>query len=570
MASGLEQHAAEPERSDLLMNLFEISSLSLVFFFGLLAIAFSLKEEKTGKLLKVREELQRQRIYQISILKEIQDRIGYSLDLQEVIDVITASLRHLFPYSSVSSIVLKEDKLIFKIYLEESINSTYLRQVKSSMLASIRALVGSIPQNFDEQITGAPMSEENPSFLASFFHIPLLVNNKVVGLINISSTKPNLYKEDEMTILYQITAQASNALSRLQNVLETEKGKLTSMIGSLADGVFMLDTKMQVLIINDSAKKFLKLYGKTATNFFDILNAFPNEFNLVEKIQKTVIQKQTIQGKELTIGDNILQTFITPVLNRENGKVVGVSILLQDITLEKNLSKIKEDFTNMMVHELRAPLTAIKDSSELIMEGKLKARERKQLLDIIQNQTKVLLLQVAQVLDAAKIEAGKFTVQKSVGDLTVVINTAVKTFSAQAQRKGIGLCEKLPFLPSVSFDSIYINQVLNNLISNSLKFTPAGGKIEVSGQLTGDFVEISVKDTGIGIAKDKQKDIFSKFYQIQRGGTGLGLYIVKGIIEAHNGSVYLESEEGKGTTISFTLPISSSEQLSQIRYSSLN
>ena len=560
------------------MNLFEISSLSLVFFFGLLAIAFSLKEEKTGKLLKVREELQRQRIYQISILKEIQDRIGYSLDLQEVIDVITASLRHLFPYSSVSSIVLKEDKLIFKIYLEESINSTYLRQVKSSMLASIQALVGSIPQNFDEQITGAPMSEENPSFLASFFHIPLLVNNKVVGLINISSTIPNLYKEDEMTILYQITAQASNALSRLQNVLETEKGKLTSMIGSLTDGVFMLDTKMQVLIINDSAKKFLKLYPTAGSgqvpNFFDILNAFPNEFNLVEKIQKAVIQKQTIQEKELTIGDNILQIFITPVLNREDGKVVGVSILLQDVTLEKNLSKIKEDFTNMMVHELRAPLTAIKDSSELIMEGKLKIDERKQLLDIIRNQTKVLLLQVAQVLDAAKIEAGRFSVQKSAGDLTVVINTAVKTFSAQAQRKGIGLCEKLPFLPSVSFDSIYINQVLNNLISNSLKFTPAGGKIEVSGRLTGDFVEISVKDTGIGIPKDKQKDIFSRFYQVQASehqhGTGLGLYIVKGIIEAHNGSVYLESEEGKGTTITFTLPLNSPQPYFTPNYRTLN
>lgn len=552
------------------MNLVEISSILIVFFFGLLAIALSMIEERTRKAMIEQNKLQKQRIYQISILKEIQDRIGYSLDLQEVIDVITASLRHLFPYSSVSSIVLKEEKLIFKIYLEESINSTYLRQVKSSMLASIRALVGSIPQNFDEQITGAPMSEENLLPLASFFHIPLLVNNKVVGLINISSTKPNLYKEDEMTILYQITAQASNALSRLQNVLETEKGKLTSMIASLADGVFMLDTKMQVLIINDSAKSFLKLYSKSSPNFFDILNAFPNEFNLVEKIQKAVIQKQTIQGKELTIGDNILQTFITPVLNQQDLEVVGVSILLQDVTLEKNLSKIKEDFTNMMVHELRAPLTAIKDSSELIMEGRLKARERKQLLDIIRNQTKVLLLQVAQVLDAAKIEAGRFTVQKSAGDLTAVINTAVKTFSAQAQRKGISLSEKLPFLPSVSFDPIYINQVLNNLISNSLKFTPAGGKIEVSAKIIGNFVEVSVSDTGVGIAKDKQKDIFSKFYQIQRGGTGLGLYIVKGIIEAHNGSVSLESEENKGTAISFTLPLNTNQPYSIPNYRTLN
>lgn len=524
------------------------------------------REWRAKKLISRRQELQRQRTYQISILKEIQDRIGYSLNVEEVIDIVTGSLKNLFPYSAASSIVVKEDKLIFKTYIEESVSPGFIGQVKKSMLASISALIPNIPTNIEERVSGVPLDEDNKLELSSFFHIPFIVNNKVVGLINVSSTKPNLYKEEEMTILYQITGQASNALSKLRQVLDTEESKLTSMVGSLADGVFMVDGKNELLIINEAAKEFLNI-EKDNVIFTDILNSMAGKFDLIGKITDSVTSKKSIEEKEVLMGEKTFQIFITPVFNSKESEeqtVVGASILIHDITIEKNLSKIKEDFTNMMVHELRAPLTAIKDSSELMLENEnVGSDENKQLLHIIDSQTKMLLEQIGSILDAAKIEAGRFVIQKSPNDLNRLIIDVVDAFTPQAKKKNVELNSYVPkTLPDLNFDKIRVNQVLNNLISNSLKFTPSGGKITVLGEINTDSVTVSVTDTGMGISEEDQKDLFSKFYQIRKtpaelakGGTGLGLYIVKGIVEAHGGFVTVDSTPGQGTTISITLPL---------------
>ena len=549
------------------MNLLTVTLFALVFFFGLLAIALSLIEERTRKAMQEQNKLSKQKIFQISILKEIQDRIGYSLNTEEVIDVITGSLKHIFPYSASSSMVVKDDKIIFKTNVEENISHAFLENVKKSMIASLSALLPDLNKKIEEVLIGVPLDDTSPSLPSSFFHIPLVVNNRVVGLINLSSTKPNLYKEEEMTILYQITEQASKALTKLEQVLETEKGKLTSLISSLADGVFMLDNEKNILIINDSAKRFLRLNPPAGgPTFFDILSSFPKEFDLAGIFEKVTVNKLPVTGIEITLGQNIFQTFITPVVSSQS-QTIGISVLLHDITLEKNLSRIKEDFTNMMVHELRAPLVAIKDSSELMLDSnKLDSDNKLQLLGIINSESKVLLEQIADLLDAAKIEAGMLTINKTKEDLGETISQTVKTFLPTAEKKGVTLSSKISPLPPLYFDKLRIVQVLNNLISNSLKFTSAGGTIEVEASVRGSSVEIKVKDSGIGIPKEKQEKLFSKFYQVedrQHRGSGLGLYVTKGIIEAHNGKIGLQSEEGKGTTVSFTLPLSNFSGTSQ-------
>lgn len=554
----------------------EIFLLFLVLVFGSLALYFSYREEKIRKELKEQDKIQKQKIYEISILKEIQDRIGYSLDASEIIDVITGSLRHLFPYSSVSSLTIKEDRLVLKSYVEEPVSRAFLDAVRKSMTASFETLLPTAPKTVDEIVTGVPLNNKNNQPLASFFHIPLIVRNRIVGLINISSTTPDLYKEDEMTILYQITAQASSALSKLEEVLETEKGKLTSMIASLADGVFMLDQKRQLVIINDSAKAFLSV-EKPNPSLFDVISSLPSGFNLVDKIESAEKTNQTLEEKEVKIGNRIFQLFITPVKNRgAEQKFIGTSILLHDITLEKNLAELKEDFTNMMVHELRAPLTAVKDSSELILESsKLTKEETENLLKIINNQAKMLLEQIGLVLDAAKIEAGRFVITKSLGDLGALIDDTVKTFLPVASKKNILLTSHVESIPQINFDLIHIREVLNNLLSNSLKFTNPGGKIKITAQNLKNYVQISISDTGIGIPAEKQKDVFEKFFRVEKTGaigTGLGLYIVKGIVEAHKGKVSLVSEEGKGTTVVFTLPITEESSFEKVArpYKTLN
>ncbi len=552
--------------------------LPLLFLsLGLLVVSVFLyyrKTTSTTKLFLQQDKANKQRIYQISILKEIQERIGYSLDYEKVIDVITGSLKILFPYSTASSLLIKDDRLKFRMFVEESVSQAFINQVKKSMTASLTALSDRpLPTVIDDSLSGAILDETNTKPLASFFHIPLLVNNEVVALLNVSSTKNGLYKLEEMTILYQIVNEASRALTRLQEVLITEKGKLLSLIGGLADGVFMIDTKNSLLVINEAAKSFLGIHKPEAT-IFDIISSFSHTYDIAAKMQQSIVENKVLEEKELQIGQKTVQVFITPVVhenaNATHADVIGASILLHDITLEKQLSQMKEDFTNMMVHELRAPLTSIKDASGLLKTPQgMSTTDQEKMLTIIHDQAQLLLEQVGSLLDAAKLESGKLTMDKTTNDLSKILKERVDVFLPQAKSKNITLVSSLPdTLPAFAFDKLRISQVLNNLLSNSLKYTNAGGTVMLKAAVQedphGKIVSISISDNGVGIPKEKQSILFSRFGQIATGdrgklSSGLGLFITKGIVEAHEGSIALESEVGRGTTITVVLPIEESK-----------
>lgn len=566
------------------MTILLLISIAATLGFGITAVIYSLREERAIKKLVENEAKQKQRLYEVTILKEIQDRIGYSLDVEKVIDVITASLEGLLTYSAISAIIIKNEKLEFKTHLQEPVARGFISAVKTSMMDSLSVLTAYEENRIlqidtmIENITGAPIDDLNQNKMLSYFHIPLIVNDHVVGLMNIASTKENQYTESEMTMLYKIADLASQALSRLENILSVEKGKLMAMIGSLADGLFMVDINSQLTVINNAAKEFL-LIDKENPSTLDILSALPNSYNFSAKIQKAITHKRVIEEKEMNISDRTFQIFITPVFDvsiTTEKKVIGVSVLLHDITLEKSIAQMKQDFTNVMVHELRSPLTAIKASTDLLISGdiaeggdkkdELSPDERSKLTHLIADQSRKLLDEIGLILDAAKLEAGAFVVQKQQSDLKQLVQDRVTFFKPVATEKFVTLASDIdPSIPLFSFDQMHIGQVINNLISNSLKFTPSGGTIKVSAKPAIGSIVVSVSDTGVGIPKDKQHLLFSKFGQLNfshgANGTGLGLYFVKGIVEAHGGTVKLESEEGKGTTITFTLPLEDGKAL---------
>ena len=226
---------------------------------------------------------------------------------------------------------------------------------------------------------------------------------------------------------------------------------------------------------------------------------------------------------------------------------------------QREFEKKRDDSAHMMIHELRAPLTAIKDASELMLSSTdaLNADEQGKLLHIIDTQSKSLLDQIGGILDTAKLEAGRFTVQKTMGDLRELIRERIEFFTPQAQHKKIAIkTDVVKTLPRVSFDEGRIAQVFNNLVSNSLKFTASGGTITVSAREDGRVLRLSVSDTGCGIPREKQSQLFSKFYQINNPelGTGLGLYIVKGIVEAHGGWAEIGDAHDSGAVVRVFFP----------------
>jgi signal transduction histidine kinase len=233
----------------------------------------------------------------------------------------------------------------------------------------------------------------------------------------------------------------------------------------------------------------------------------------------------------------------------------------------KELDQMKDDFVSSVSHELRSPLTSIKGYVDFILRGKAGPLNDKlvEYLTIVKNNTSRLAMFINDILDLAKIEAKRFELGKEALELLPLIEEMVTFFRPQAEESKIKLEAVVPSSVSlVSADLDKIRQVFINLLSNAFKFTPEGGKvtIEAKNAPSGNFVEIAVKDTGVGIAKEDLQRVFDKFKQIKPAGgkvkkvkgTGLGLAIVKGILQAHGGRIWVESELNKGSNFIFTLP----------------
>jgi len=243
----------------------------------------------------------------------------------------------------------------------------------------------------------------------------------------------------------------------------------------------------------------------------------------------------------------------------------------------RRIDVVKSEFVSVASHELRTPLAAIKNAVQLMLSGKTG--------EINENQTKFLSMAQRNInrltnilndlLNLSRIESGKIELKFEKVDLKGVLELTASSLTPQADVKSIQIEVEVPEqLPTVHGDQDKIEQILTNLIGNSIKFTPEGGKILITAKLLlkeregayGDFVAVSVKDTGIGIPPEHLDAIFEKFHQVESSlhrsvsGTGLGLAITKGLVEAHQGKLWVESEVGNGSTFTFTLPISEGER----------
>lgn len=535
----------------------EFAMLATIIF-GMIAVWLSVSKDRERKIFLQEGALQKDKVNKLTILTQIQNRTAYLEDMEKVIDVIMETVRKLFPYSTASSMVIKDKNIIFKTYVEEQISKEYIQKIRESMLLSISTLGKTMPEDIDERIYGVSLNGSNASSFLSSFHIPLILASKVEALIHLSSTKEGLYKDKDMEILYQIMEQASSRITEFREVIDTERDKLTSLVRSIGDGIFVIDNKNNLILINNATIKILGI-EKADMGFFDVINAFPAKLDLISKVNNVILNNTPLKISEIKVKDKIINIFINPIENNR------ASVVMHDITQDKKEETQKEDFMHIMVHELRAPITTIKDSAELIITTHDSLEKEKQLkfLEIIHTQSKIILDQISSILDTAKLDAGRFTIQKTEGDIGKLIKSEVAAFMPQAVKKHILLNYNLPNpLPLTYFDPIRITQTINNLLSNSIKFTPEGGEVKIEADTSLDkFIVISVTDNGIGIPQEQQQYLFSKFSQakatpekLTKLGTGLGLYVVKGIVEAHGGKVWVKSIPTQGTTISFTLP----------------
>lgn len=535
------------------------------------------------------------RMYELAILKELGERIGYSLNIQKIADIITGSLRQFIEYSAVSYMLLGGDKIIFKIHLEKSVNRAFVENVKERMLGSLSALLGTELKRGDleEILSGAILVEDAEKPVRSFFNIPLVIGARVAGVLTVAHTEEGRYKEEEMTILYKIIQQASSAVTKLEEVVATEERKLNSMVESMTEGVVMTDTDYRIVVANPAAREAAGIAEKKNPTIFDFIDRLGGAFDIRGKLEESVKLDKAIETPEVLIGERFFQIFVAPVksvFGMARNEVLGGVAIFHDITREKEVTQMREDFTSMMVHELRSPLEGIRTMAESVLAKKKVAKEY---IPIIHRSASQMLDLVSGLLDAAKIEAGKFEIAREPNDLARLIMDRIAFYGASAKAARIELTAAVsPALPKdARFDGEGIRRVLDNLLSNALKFTSAGGAIAVSAFLhrhganllneakeagvawrvtedeknisaLGDALMLAVTDSGAGIAADRLPLLFNKFKQFRTArmaggqrGTGLGLAIAKGIVEAHGGMIGVASEEGRGSTFYFTIPL---------------
>ena len=226
----------------------------------------------------------------------------------------------------------------------------------------------------------------------------------------------------------------------------------------------------------------------------------------------------------------------------------------------KELDKLKSDFVSMVSHELQTPLLSISEALSIVQEEKVGSLnpDQKKFIEIGRRNAARLANLIKDILDLSKIEAGRLEIKREKVNFPVLLSEVIKSLEPQLSGKSINL--KITFLkdfPEISADQEAIRRVLTNLLDNAMKFMPEGGDLEISGKEKGKEIEISIKDTGLGIAKENLENIFERFWQDKRitKGFGLGLSISKSLIELQGGKIWAESEgEGKGATFLFTLP----------------
>ncbi|TVQ44389.1 MAG: PAS domain S-box protein [Gloeocapsa sp. DLM2.Bin57] len=370
-----------------------------------------------------------------------------------------------------------------------------------------------------------------------------------------------------------------------QNIeeLTAEKAKLETLVGTIADGAVLIDTNLNMILVNDTARQIfgwdnLNLIGKNVINFLpeeltnqlqDTLDKIASDTITHTQPEATDIATVTPTSGEFRITLNhphkrSLRVLLTQVLDQYREVTKGVAMTVQDITKEVELNEAKSQFISNVSHELRTPLFNIKSFIETLFEygEDLTENQRREFLETANHETDRLSRLVNDVLDLSRLESSKIY-QFDAIDLGQLIEQTLRTYQLNAKDKGINLTQEIePQLLCVWGNYDLLLQVLTNLVGNALKFTKSGGQVTIRAYrvqtVEKPLVRVEVSDTGIGIDQEDQEAIFDRFFRVENRvhtleGTGLGLSIVRNIIDKHNTTIHLISEVGVGTTFWFDL-----------------
>ena len=396
-----------------------------------------------------------------------------------------------------------------------------------------------------------------------------VTDRRVIGVLWVFNKRfGNVFIQEDVNLLTRMAHNLASvvASAKMYREIIEEKEELEHVIESVYAGIVMVHTNGRIMQMNSSARTMLgvdpneRLAGDYATTI---------KHESVQTVLKTALDESTEIQEEISLpapGDEDEERIYqvqTAMVRGEDQAVIGVVAIFNDITEIRSIERMKTAFVSTVSHELRTPLTSIKGFiSTLIQdaEGFYDKDTVHEFYTIIDQECDRLTRLISDLLNVSRIEAGRaLDLNPRPVQLSELVDKVVAAQKSYTSKHEFAI-DMEPDLPVIVADMDKVDQILTNLTSNAVKYSPNGGIITVSGRKSDGMVRLSVTDQGTGIPKEHLDRIFDRFHRVDNrdtrkvGGTGIGLYLVKHLVEAHGGKIWVESEVGKGSSFIFELP----------------
>ena len=360
---------------------------------------------------------------------------------------------------------------------------------------------------------------------------------------------------DEIGRLAHAFNEMSQNLKKTMAAIVDERSSLATVLTNLTDGVVMTDSEEKILLANPAAERFFN-FKETSVTGLPLIEAV-HDYEIDEVVKKCLntTHEQTVQ---LESNGRFIRVIAVPIAP---GRTSSTLVLFQDLTELRNLQTMRRELIGNISHDLRTPIAGIKAMVETLRDTALDDKQAAlDFLTRINNEVDRLTQMVAELTELSHIETGKAELRRVPTNINLLIEEVAAQMNPLAESKPVTITTDLNAnLPVIKVDRNRIRQTLTNLVHNAIKFNNPGGKVIISTNYNTESVIVNVSDTGMGISKEDMPHIFERFYKADKarsqGGSGLGLAIAKHTIQAHGGNISVKSEEGKGSSFSFNLPI---------------
>lgn len=363
-----------------------------------------------------------------------------------------------------------------------------------------------------------------------------------------------------VNIIVAIVFAHLSHMSTEKHELEDIKTRDEALFQALTNGVIMFDATKKVLLANPAATRFT---GLPVEGYYlsELYKLFPS-LDLEKKVDEAIQEDKIIHVEEAPLVNYFFEIFIVSVTHH-HGEIIGGAIILHDITRMKEIDRMKSEFVSIASHQLRTPLTAMKWLLEMLISGDAGAlsQEQNEYIRNVDASNERMIALVNALLNISRLDSGRLIIEPHPTDLAKLVQEVIVELQMKMKEKKQNLIVNIASVPKINIDPKIVRQIYMNLLDNAINYTPDKGEISVFISQKGDQIISQVSDTGVGIPKSEQAKVFQKFsrgtnvVKVKPDGSGLGLYLVKTLVDSSNGKIWFESSEGKGTTFWFNLPL---------------